>query len=108
MSSWVSRGKINMPIRRSGISHSSDSALVPHQPAALARPVALLLGLALVVQLLALGERDLDLGATLVVEIDLQRHDRHALALDRSHQLVDLPPVQQELARTFLRVIELA
>src|SRR6266567_4245918 len=100
MSSWVSRGKISMPIRRSGISRSLGSALgsalVPHQPAALARPVALLLGLALVVQLLALGERDLDLGAALVVEIDLQRYDRHALALDRPHQLVDLPPVQQE------------
>src|SRR5258708_7199271 len=99
MSSWVSRGKISIPIRRSGISRSFGSALVPQQPAALARPVAFLLGLALVMQLLALGERELDLGAALVVEIDLQRYDGHAFALDRAHQLVDLPLVQQKLAR---------
>src|SRR6266567_6856491 len=101
MSSWVRRGKINMPIRRSAIARSFGSPLVAQQPAALARPVALLLGLALVVQLLALGECDLDLGAAFVVEIDLQWHDGHAFALDRAHQLVDLPLVQQEFARPF-------
>src|SRR5258707_846418 len=66
------------------------SVLLPQQPAALAGPVAFLFALALVVQLLALGERNLDLGAAFVVEIDFQRHDRHALALDRADQLVDL------------------
>src|SRR5260221_495739 len=94
MSSCVSCGKISIPIRRSVIC----SILLPQQPAALAGPVALLLALALVVQLLALGERNLDLGAAFVVEIDFQRHDRHALALDRAHQLVDLTLMQQELA----------
>src|SRR5262245_4129168 len=104
MSSWVSRGKISIPIRRSAMSGSFGLSLVAQQPAALARPVALLLGLALVVQLLALGQRDLDLGPALVVEIDLERHDGHALALDRAHQLVDLPLVQQQLSRPLRRV----
>src|SRR5215470_17720255 len=82
--------------------------LLPHQPAALAIPVALALGLTLVVQLLALGECDLDLGAALLVEIELERNEGHALALDRAHELVDLPLVQEELARTFRRVVEAA
>src|SRR5688572_33279639 len=60
------------------------SALRAHQPAAFPFPRALLLGLALVVQLLALGQRELHLGAALVVEIELERHQRHALALDRA------------------------
>src|SRR5258708_37268025 len=81
------------------------STLIAHQAAFFARPVALLLGLALVVQLLALGERELDLGPALVVEIELERHQRHALALDRADQLVDLALVQQQLARALLRMI---
>src|ERR1051325_456037 len=104
MSSWVSRGKISIPITRSAM--MLTSLFLPQQPAPLARPVALLLGLTLVVQLLALGQRDLDLGAALVVEIDLERHDGHALALDRTHQLVDLAAMQQELARPLRRMVE--
>src|SRR4029453_1887479 len=61
----------------------ANSALGAQQPAALAFPAALLLGLALVVELLAAGERKLDLGAPFFVEIELERHERHALALDR-------------------------
>src|SRR5581483_5584247 len=80
--------------------------LLPQQTPLLARPVALLLGLALVVQLLAAGERELDLCTALVVEIELERHQRHALALDRADQLVDLPFVQQQLARALRRMIE--
>src|SRR5215212_8720419 len=100
MSSCVSRGKISIPIRRSVIVLILlRSVLLPQQPAALAGPVALLLALAFVVQLLALGERNLDFGAAFVVEIDFQRHDCHALALDRADQLVDLALMQQELAR---------
>ena len=60
------------------------------QARALALPVAILDRLALVVRLLALGQRDLDLGAAALVEIDLQRHDGAALALDGADQLVDL------------------
>src|SRR5689334_16928407 len=104
MSSCVSRGKISIPIMRSAI----GLILLPQQPAALARPVALLLALALVMQLLAPGEGDLDLGAAFVVEIDFQRYDGHALALDRADQLVDLALMQQELARPFRLVVEAA
>ena len=35
-------------------------------------------------ELLAARQRDLDLGEAAIVEIDLERHDRHALALDRT------------------------
>src|SRR5258705_5669510 len=82
------------------------SPLIAHQAALFAVPVALLLGFALVVQLLALGERKLDLGAALVVEIELERHQGHALPLDRADQLADLALVQQQFARTLRRVIE--
>src|SRR5947207_15003327 len=99
--------------RRSGcalpaLRTANGSPLVAHQAALFARPVAFLLGLALVVQLLALGKRELDLGSALVVEIELERHQRHALALDRADQLVDLALVQQQLARALLRMIEAA
>src|SRR5471032_3412444 len=85
-----------------GMSTSSSdviSATSRHEARTLALPVAVLECLALVVRLLALRERDLDLGAALAVEIDLQRHDRAALALDRADQLADLGLVQQQLAR---------
>src|SRR5689334_14413596 len=52
------------------------------QPPLLARPVALLFGLALVMQLLAATDGEQQLGASLIVEIDFQRHQRHAFALD--------------------------
>src|SRR5688572_11649534 len=87
---------------------ATSLAFLPQQPAAFALPVALLLGLAFVVQLLAFGERDLQLGAAFVVEIELEWHDRHALALDRADQPVDLPLVQEQLARALGRVIEAA
>ena len=54
------------------------------------------------------AERDLDLGAALLVEIKLERHDGHALALDRAGQLVDLALMQQQFARPLRRVIEAA
>src|SRR5436190_5200918 len=85
-----------------------SSALRPHQAPALALPAALLLGLALVVELLAARQRQLDLGAALDVEIELERHQRHALALDRAHQLVDLVAMQKELARALGRMVEAA
>src|SRR5438105_13502040 len=84
------------------------SALRAQQPPALALPGALLLGLALVMQLLAAGERDFDLGAALLVEIELERHDGHPLALDRAAELVDLTPVQQEPARALGGMVEAA
>src|SRR6266478_7886019 len=83
-------------------------SLGPQQPSALALPAALLLGFALVVQLLAAGERKLELGAALLVEIKLERHERHSLALDRAHKLVDLAAVKQELAHALGRMVEAA
>src|SRR5689334_12464771 len=78
----------------------------PQQAGALALPVALLDRLALVVRLLAGSEGDLHLGPALLVEIDLERHDGAALALDGADQDVDLPLVQQQLARPLALVIE--
>src|ERR1700676_5615628 len=71
----------------------------PQQAALLPAPVALLLALALVVQLLAFGHRQQQLGAAAFVEIQLQRYQRHAVAVDRAHQLVDLLSVQQHFSR---------
>src|SRR5262249_14104994 len=83
-------------------------SLGPQQPSALPLPAALLLGFALVVQLLAAGKRKLELGAALLVEIELERHERHSLALDRAHELVDLAAVQEELAHALGRMVEAA
>src|SRR5262245_29851407 len=77
-----------------------------HQAALFAAPVTLLGGLALVVQLLALGDRQQQLGAATLIEIELERDQRHALAIDRAHQLVDLPAMQQQLSRPLRLVIE--
>src|SRR5262249_24919338 len=59
-------------------------------------------------QLLAARERKLELGAALLVEIQLERHQRHSLPLDRAHELVDLAAVKEELAHAFGRMIEAA
>src|SRR5690606_11064929 len=64
----------------------------------LALPVALLLGLALVVLLLALGEADLHLHAALGV-MQVERHQRIAALLHLADELADLLGVQQQLAR---------
>src|SRR5688572_22288792 len=69
---------------------------IPQQPSALTLPIALLLALALVALVLALGDAELDLGDAARVEIDLERHQRHAGALRQAAQLVDLAPVQQQ------------
>src|SRR5215472_6429303 len=89
-----------------GLGIHSSLPLGPQQPPALPFPTALLFSFTLVVQLLAAGECQLELGAALVVEIKLERHQRHSLALDRTHEPVDLATVQQELADTLRRVVE--
>jgi hypothetical protein len=58
------------------------------------------------VQLLAARERELQFGAALFVEIELERYERHALALDRAGELLDLAAVQQQLTDALGRVIE--
>ena len=55
--------------------------------------------LAFIVEFLAARQGDLELGAALFVEIELERHQSHALALDGADQFIDLPPMQQQLSR---------
>src|SRR3546814_10537589 len=57
-----------------------------HQARLLALPVLGLFRLALVVQLLALGERQFHLRPAALVEIDRQRNQRHALPRHRSEE----------------------
>src|SRR6185295_8572334 len=81
-------------------------SLLAQQPAALTLPRALLFGVALVVELLAARQGEFDLGAASFVEIELERNKRHALALDRPDQFVDLPAMKQKLARPLWRMVE--
>src|SRR5262245_51384859 len=83
-----------------------SSALVAHDARLLAVPVALLCRLALVVQLLALRQRDLQLGSPALVEIELDGNHGHALALDGDGQLVDLLSVQEEASFAARLVLE--
>ncbi|CAM2159518.1 hypothetical protein PT2222_50356 [Paraburkholderia tropica] len=69
-----------------------------HQARLFALPVALLLGFALVVLLLALCKADFALHAAALV-VEIQGHEREAALLDLPDQLVDLVAVQQQLAR---------
>ena len=72
----------------------------------LSLPIALLLGFPLVGFALAFGESELELGAAALVEIDCERHQGNAFALDRAHQAVDLAAMQQELARPSRDMVE--
>jgi hypothetical protein len=59
-------------------------------------------------QLLAARERKLDLGTAFFIEIKLERHQRHAFALYRADELIDLAAVKEELADTLGWMIETA
>src|SRR5579885_2112883 len=59
-------------------------------------------------QLLAARERDLDLRPALLVEINLERHDRHALPLGPLRNTRDLARLQKELARPLRLMAETA
>jgi len=75
------------------------STPLAEQAAFLALPVATLLGFALVVQLFAARESQLELGAPAVVEVDAQGNERHAFALDRADQLVRFALMQEQFSR---------
>src|SRR3569832_2446484 len=135
MSSWVSLGKISIPMRRvmaiasgrvsprglsdhhrrwifnlliasaPGADRTRPLALHAQETALFAVPGALLQRLALVAQFLAAGERQLDLRPPPLVEVELERHDGHALPLDAGGQLVDLALVQEQPARLFWCVV---
>ncbi len=67
--------------------------------------ISLCNGGAFVVCLLAFGERDLDLGAS-VFEVDARRHDRHAFDADVVPQFADLFFVEQEFSLALRVVVE--
>src|SRR3546814_9320726 len=72
----------------------------------LAIPVAFLLGLALVVQLLAAGERNFHLGPAALVKVHGQRHQGYAPATQAPDKLTDLLALQQQLALAPRLVVE--
>src|SRR5258708_7045956 len=82
---------------RLSTSAGSKSALLPHQPRLVARPVPLGGGFALVVGLLAGGHGDLELRQALVAPVELGGDQRAALSLHRADQPVDLLALQQQL-----------
>lgn len=47
-------------------------------------------------QLLAFGEREFDLGDATIVEIELERHDGHALAFFGDRHLVNFTGMQKQ------------
>src|SRR5258708_16392692 len=63
--------------------------------------------LAFVVELLALGEAEFNLGAP-AAEVNLQRHHRVALFAGMAPPAVDLAPMHQQLARADFLVTELS
>src|SRR5581483_5663540 len=101
LSSVAGRARVGStsPGTRCAMSALTRSPLLAHQAPLLALPIALLLGVALVVDLLAAGKPKLDLGDASGIEIELERHERHALALDGPEQFLDLALVQEKLAR---------
>src|SRR3954468_3111692 len=70
----------------------------PHDARLVALPVAVFFGGALVVLLLAFGKPDLELGAAFL-PVQVERHERIALALDAADEARQLGLVQQQLAR---------
>src|ERR1700748_2690113 len=83
-----------------------NSPLRPHHPGLVSLPVALLLGLALVVQLLALGDAQFHFRPALGIEIHFERYQRHAFALDGGRQLRRLALVNQQLPHPFRFMVE--
>src|SRR3954449_3397660 len=71
----------------------------------LALELALLDRLALVADVLAARERDLDLGAVARGEVEPGRAQRQPLLLGLADQALDLPPVHEQLARTLGLVV---
>src|SRR4051795_8117247 len=85
---------------------SPASAMLAQQAALLLFPVLLALVLALVVRLAAAGDGELDLRPAARVEIDGERHERHALAHYRPEHLVHLLGVEEQFARSLRLVVE--
>src|SRR3990172_7789224 len=92
------------PAQRPGLHFHSDA----HLPPGLALDIAALDRLALVVDLLAAPDADLDLREP-VLEVELQRDQREPLLLDLPGELRDLAAMQQDLAPAlWLVVVDIA
>src|SRR4051812_10758253 len=83
---------------RSAQQKARASSPAAHRALHLALLLALADRLALVVRVLAAGQRDLDL-RVLALEVDARRHDGQAALADAPDEAVDLTAVQQQLAR---------
>src|SRR5690606_22925240 len=98
--SWPSRGA-STPRGRGNEGRAAAARLAPHdrlvQAFLLARPLAFLLGGALVVLALALGEAHLELDAPAGV-VEVEGNEGVSGALDLADELVDLLGVHQQLA----------
>ena len=81
-------------------------AAVAEKSRFVALPVARAFGGALVMQLLTACQCDFDLRSTAIIKVDLGGHQRHAIALDRADQPVDLAAVEQESARPARLMVE--
>ena len=75
------------------------SALVTEQPGLIALPIALFGAIAFVVKLASAANAEFDFRPAAVVEIELKRHQRVALALDQAGQSGDLAAVKQQFSR---------
>src|SRR5438067_903894 len=75
------------------------SSLLPHQSRLLTLPVALFFGFALVVEFLAARDAELAFGDAFRGEIEPERNERHAFALNRDGEPLRLALVHQQLAR---------
>src|SRR5262249_4723157 len=89
-----------------GMALAERSAFLPHQPPTLALPRTLLFSLTFVIEFLATSQGELDLGTAFLIKIEFERHQSHALALDRTDQSADLAPVQQQFSWPFRRMVE--
>src|SRR4051794_16565287 len=85
-----------MPPETPNLAQSSGASFL-HRGACFAVGFAAFDRLALVVRLLALGERERDLDPT-ILEIHPGRDDRHPLLGRLANQLPDLLPVKEQLA----------
>jgi len=90
-----------------GFSLGKPLPLIPQKPGLFALPIAFFGRFALVRCIFALGERDFDLRAAAIIEIDLQWYNRHALALHRADKLIDLTAMEEQLPWPLGFVIEL-
>src|SRR6202040_2732879 len=90
--------------RRVGGALSSAADSLLDRRRRLAIELLALLGLALVVELLALGQGDLDLDPV-ALEIDRQRHHGVSLEEGAAEEALDLAPLQQQAARALGQVV---